>query len=225
MKKEIFIISLGGSLVAPEKVDVSFLKEFRDLILGHISEKRFVICVGGGKTARNYQGAMRELGSKDRELDLIGIKATRLNAYLVKNLFSGYSNSQIVANPTKKIKFKNDILIAAGWKPGCSSDFDTVLLAKNFRVKQIINLTNIDYIYEKDPKEFPEAKSLKKISWSKLIKIVGERWQPGSSVPFDPVAAKLAQKLKMRVVFINGRNLDRLENFLNKKPFVGTTIF
>ena len=64
MKKEIFIISLGGSLVAPEKVDVSFLKEFRDLILGHISEKRFVICVGGGKTARNYQGAMRELGSK-----------------------------------------------------------------------------------------------------------------------------------------------------------------
>jgi len=225
MKKEIFVISLGGSLVAPDGVDINFLKSFRNLILKHIQGKRFIICVGGGKTARNYQMAMAELGLKPQRIDWMGIEATRLNAYLIKNLFEKFSEPKMIKNPTKKIDFKKDILVAAGWKPGWSTDFDSVLLAKNFGKREIINLTNIDYIYDRDPKKFPDAKPLKRISWPKLIKIVGEKWQPGLSVPFDPVAAKLAQKLKMKIFFLNGRKLERLENFLEKKQFIGTVIF
>jgi len=144
---------------------------------------------------------------------------------LIKNLFEKFSEPKIIKNPTKKIDFKKDILVAAGWKPGWSTDFDSVLLAKNFGKREIINLTNIDYIYDRDPKKFSDAKLLKRISWPKLIKIVGEKWQPGLSVPFDPVAAKLAQKLKMKIFFLNGRKLERLENFLEKKQFIGTVIF
>jgi len=225
MEKEIFVISLGGSLVAPEGIDINFLKSFHNLILKHILGKRFIVCVGGGKTARNYQMAMVKLGFKPREIDLMGIEATRLNAYLIKNLFGKFSEPKIIKNPTKKIDFKKDILVAAGWKPGWSTDFDSVLLAKNFGKREIINLTNVDYIYDKDPKKFPKAKPLKKISWPKLIKIVGERWKPGLSAPFDPIAAKFAKRFKMRVIFINGKKIERLENFLNKEPFIGTVIF
>jgi len=224
MKKEIFIISLGGSLVAPDGIDINFLKSFRNLILRYIQGKRFIICVGGGKTARNYQIAMAELGLKPREVDWMGIEATRLNAYLIKNLFGNFSYSKIIKNPTKKIELKKDILVAAGWKPGWSTDFDSVSLAKNFGKREIINLTNVDYIYDKNPKKFPNVKPLKKISWSKLIKIVGEKWKPGLSVPFDPIAAKFAKKFKMKVIFINGKKIERLENFLNKKSFLGTIV-
>ena len=43
-------------------------------------------------------------------------------------------------------------------------------------------------------------------------------------MPFDPRASKDAEILKIKVVLINGHHLDRFENFLNNKPFMGTTI-
>jgi len=224
MKKEDLIISVGGSLVCPNEINTDFLRRFRDLILKQINKKRFFIYVGGGKTARKYQAALSEFSASSDEKDWAGIWASRLNAYLVKNAFKDYCYPEIITDPTKKIKLEYNILVAAGWKPGWSTDYDAVLLAKNFGLKKIINLTNIDYVYEKDPKKFPQAKPFKKIDWEKFRKIVGLKWSPGLSMPFDPVAAKIAQKLKINVIIINGKELKRLGNFLNNKPFIGTII-
>lgn len=224
IQKEDLIISVGGSLIYPDEINVDFLKKFRDLILKQIKRKRFFIFVGGGKIARKYQKVLSEFGVSNEEKDWAGILASRLNASLLKNALKDYCYPEIIFDPTKKIKLKEDILIAAGWKPGWSTDYDAVLLAKNFGLKKIINLTNIDYVYAKDPKKFPKAKPFKKISWEKFRKIVGSKWSPGLSTPFDPIAAKLAQKLKISVVIINGNKLSRLENFLNNKPFIGTII-
>ncbi len=224
MKKEIVILSLGGSLVVPDEIDIDFLKSFRDLMLKHIAKKRFFIYVGGGRTARKYQRAMRELGANSRQLDWLGIETTRLNAKLLKSLFSGFCHPRIISDPTKKIKVEKEILVAAGWKPGWSTDYDAVLLAKNFKVKKIINLTNVDYVYGRDPKKFPGAKFFTKLNWQDFRKITERQWSPGLSLPFDPVASKLAQSFKLQVIIINGRKLKRLENFLNKKPFLGTIV-
>ncbi|MEK7664972.1 MAG: UMP kinase, partial [Patescibacteria group bacterium] len=126
---------------------------------------------------------------------------------------------------TKKVtKTEKKIMVGAGWKSGWSTDYVSVLSAKTNNIKTIINLTNIDYVYDKNPKEFSDAKSIKEISWPDFRKIVGDKWSPGLSMPFDPRASKLAEKLKLKVVIINGKNLERLKNFLNNKPFIGTTI-
>lgn len=215
MKKESVLISLGGSLIFPDEIDIGFLERFRNLILKYLNKKRFLNYVGGGKIARIYQEALAKFGARERELDWLGILITRVNAYLLKNIFKNYCHSEIIYNPTKRIKVKKDILIYAGWKPGWSTDYDAVLLAKNFRTKEIINLTNIDYVYDQDPKKFPRAKPLKRISWSRFREIVGKKWKPGLSLPFDPIAAKLSQKLKIKIVIINGKKLERLEKILN----------
>jgi len=91
-------------------------------------------------------------------------------------------------------------------------------------IKKIINLTNIDYVYDKDPKKFKDAKILKEIDWKNYRKIVGEKWSPGLSSPFDPISAKLAEKLRMKIIIINGREIERLENVLRNRPFIGTEI-
>jgi len=225
MEKENIIISLGGSLIVPNEIDLDFLRKFRNLILKHLKKRRFFIYVGGGKTARRYQRALTEFGATAVEKDWIGIETTSLNAKLIKTLFGNLCYPEIIVDPNKKIKLKKDIFVAAGWKPGWSTDYNAVLLAKNLGgIKKIINLTNIDYVYDKDPKKFKDAKILKEIDWKNYRKIVGEKWSPGLSSPFDPISAKLAEKLRMKIIIINGREIERLENVLRNRPFIGTEI-
>jgi len=224
MTKENIIISLGGSLVAPGEIDTAFLKVFRNVIKKHLKDKRFFIFVGGGKICRDYQKAFLEFGADNKERDLIGIDVSRLNAKLVKQLFGELSYSEIITNPSKIVSTKKDIAVAGGWKPGWSTDYCAVTLAKNMGIKTIINLSNIDYVYDKNPKQYKSAKPFKEIDWKNFRKIVGNKWTPGLSAPFDPRASKEAEILKIKVVVINGKKLERLENFLNDKPFIGTTI-
>jgi len=225
MEKENIIISLGGSLIVPNEIDLDFLRKFRNLILKHLKKRRFFIYVGGGKTARRYQRALTEFGATAVERDWIGIETTSPNAKLIKTLFGNLCYPEIIVDPNKKIKLKKDIFVAAGWKPGWSTDYNAVLLAKNLGgIKKIINLTNIDYVYDKDPKKFKDAKILKEIDWKNYRKIVGEKWSPGLSSPFDPISAKLAEKLRMKIIIINGREIERLENVLRNRPFIGTEI-
>ncbi|MCX8193997.1 MAG: UMP kinase [Candidatus Pacearchaeota archaeon] len=226
MKKDMVIISVGGSLIVPSEIDVSFLKRFRKLILDYVAlgGKAIIIC-GGGKTSRKYQEAARQITAlKNEDVDWLGIQGTKINAYLIKTIFKEKAHPEIIDNPTKKINFKEKILVACGWKPGCSTDYDAVVLAKKFNIKKIINLTNIDYVYDKDPKKFRDAKPIKEILWKDFRKLLPKKWSPGLNVPFDPIAAKIAQKFNMEAAIIDGRNLKNLENCLKDKKFVGTMI-
>lgn len=218
-----FVLSLGGSLIVPQKIDVAFLRRFRDFILGQ-KDKKFIIVCGGGYINKMYNQAARQLSRvSDQELDWIGIKATELNAQLIRTLFSKIAYQNFI-KPIQKIKTQKRVIVCGGWKPGWSSDYDAVLLAKNFNAKKVINLTNINYVYDKDPKKYRGARPLEKISWGEYRKIVGSKWIPRLHTPFDPIAAKLAQRLKLKAVILNGRNLENLGRCLNGKKFKGTII-
>lgn len=226
MNNETIVISVGGSLICPDNIDVDFLKRFKEIINKHVKKgKRFILITGGGKTARNYQQAVREVGElNDEELDWLGIHATRINAHLLRTIFKEFAHPIINHDPTEKIDFKENILIASGWKPGFSTDYDAVLLAKQVGAKKLVNLSNIDYVYDKDPKEFPDAKPVKEIKWNDFRNMFGEEWSPGLNAPFDPVASKEAEQIKMTVYILNGKKLENLDNVLEGKEFSGTTI-
>ena len=225
MQDKVFIISLGGSTIVPDNIDVNFLSEFRKLIISHARKgKKFIIIAGGGRTARNYMDAAGKIVSVSPEdKDWLGIHSTRLNAHLLRIIFKEYSNAKLVKNPNKMVKFRKSIIIAAGYKPGCSTDYDSVLLAKNLGVKSIINISNISYVYTRDPNKFSDAKPIREISWKDFRKIVGKKWDPGLNVPFDPVASRACEVLKMKV-FIVGKNLKNLNCLLLHKSFEGTLI-
>jgi len=219
------VLSLGGSLVCPEEIDVLFLKRFRNFILKWVKKgKKFLIFVGGGKIAREYQKVARGFNVKDEELDWVGIFATFLNAQLVKSIFKDFAFQKVISNPLEKIKTKKKIIVFGGWKPGRSTDFDSVLAARNFGAKRVINLSDVDFIYDKNPKKFKNTKPLEEISFDELFKIIGKKWTPGANIPFDPEAAKLAKKEKIKVIFLNGRNLKNLEKVFLGKKFKGTII-
>ena len=220
------VISLGGSIIVPDKIDVEFLKDFKKVITDFVKKgnKAIIVC-GGGKTARLYQNAASKISSlRIDDVDWMGIHATRLNAQLVKTLFLGIVNEKIIHNPNDKVDFKEKVLIAAGWKPGWSTDYDAVLLAKNFNVETVINMSNVTYVYDKDPNGSDDARPIKDISWKNFRKIVGDKWDPGLNTPFDPVAAREAEKLGLKVIILKGTDLNNFKNFLDKKEFKGTVI-
>jgi len=224
------VISFGGSIVAPDKVDEEYMKNFLKLItsiLEEDSDRKFIFVVGGGGPARAYQSAYRNIIQNDKcndEADWIGIMATRLNAQLVKAIFSDYCKQDVVYDPTVDEPMVGRILLAAGWKPGFSTDYDAVLLAERFGADMLINLSNIEKVYTADPKTDPSAKPLDNISWADFRLMVGDEWIPGKNVPFDPIASRHSEKIGLKVIFAAGKNIDNLSNILKGEDFIGTTI-
>lgn len=225
MRKTI-VISLGGSMIIPkEGFDLQFLKSFKKTILSLINKYRFIIVCGGGQTARSYQKIARDLGELHSEdLDWIGIHATRLNGHLMRTIFRKYAHPAVVKYPLVKQDWKKPIMFAAGWKPGFSTDYDAVLLAKKYGADIVINMSNVDYIYDKDPRIFKDAKKLEKINWDDFQKIVGKKWIPGANLPFDPIASILAKKNKMKVLFVKGDNVKEVKKAIEGKKIKGTII-
>ena len=225
LKKRI-VVSVGGSLIVPDMIDADLLKRFKALILEKVQKGfAFTIIAGGGKTARTYQSAANIVTPLSRQdLDWIGIHATRLNAQLMRNIFVGYAHQQVIKNPTIDIEADEPIIIAAGWQPGCSTDYDAVLMAKNLGATQLVNLSNIDYVYDSDPRKNPSAKKIEKASWAEFRALIPKEWDPGLSSPFDPIAAKEAEAIGLEVAIINGAKLEEFSNYLEGEPFIGTVI-
>ncbi len=221
------ILSVGGSIIIPPTgFDIAFLKKFRKLIIDQTKRgQRFILVIGGGATCRTYQKGLRDaIHPTDEILDWMGIYTTQFNAEFVRLLFGNYAHKEVVINPTNKLITNKPIIIAAGWQPGTSTDGDTVLLAKTYGAKELINLSNIDYVYTADPRTNPHAKKLERLTWPELRKIVGNKWTPGANVPFDPVAATTAEKLKLTVKFVKGTNLPALTNALKGGILRGSII-
>lgn len=225
-KNQTYVLSVGGSLIVPDEVDVEFLKKFRALILEKARKgDKFVIMCGGGKINSKYNEAARKITAISNEnLDWIGIYASRFNAQLMRALFGELAHKEIIIDPTKKIKTAKPIVIGAGYKPGWSTDYDAVMIAKVSGAKTVINLSNIDYAYTDDPRTNPEAKPIKNISWKDFRQIVGNVWKPRMNKPFDPIASKLAEKSKIKAIILNGRNMENFEKCLEEKEFIGTVI-
>ena len=223
------VLSVGGSIVAPENPDSEFLSSFVTLVREWLAEdnsRKLILVIGGGGPARSYQKAYRAVcpdGAND-QADWIGIMATRLNAQLLKAIFADICPADVVYDPTKVDVFTGRIIVAAGWKPGFSTDNDAVLLAERFNAPTVINLSNIAKVYTDDPRTNPEAKPIDTISWADFRAIIGDEWVPGKNVPFDPIASIHAQKAGISVICAAGRDIENLRNILDGKPFTGTTI-
>ena len=224
--KETIVISLGGSLIVPENIDIDFLKDFKSLILAHVVKgKKFVIITGGGKIFRKYRDVAKELANPSiLDLDWLGIASLKLNAQLLKVIFGEYAHNEVIADLSKNFSLEKPVVIGSAYKPGHSTDYDAILAAKSVGAKKIINLSNIDYVYDSDPKINPNAKKIEKISWAEYRKLIPADWTSGLNTPFDPIASKMAEEEGIEVVIMNGKPIDNLAKYLSGEKFLGTII-
>jgi len=231
------VISLGGSLIVPHLsddggVDVAFLRKFRAFIVGEIKKgKRFIIVAGGGKTTRVYQKAATLISkASSDDLDWVGIASTKLNAHVLLSMFRAAAYPHIIdhepsAREIEKLtNADKSLYIASGWVPGQSTDHVAVRLAQKFGARDVVNASNIPFVYDKDPKKHKDAKPIRGISWREYRKLIPQKWTPGLSTPIDPVAARLAEKTGLQVKIIKGSDLKNFKRAIDDKPFQGTTV-
>lgn len=222
-------MSVGGSLIVPDQIDTGFLASLKSFIETAVArgDRRFVIIAGGGRTARRYQEAADSLHGLDKEdLDWIGIHATRLNGHLLRTIFKDIAYRTMITNPDDILDAPEDahVLIAAGYRPGASTDLRAIQIAERVGAAKVVNVSNIDYVYTADPKTHPDAKPITDISWSEFRKLIPSEWDPGLSSPFDPIAAREAEARSIEVACINGGKLEELKKYLDGAEFVGTRI-
>ncbi len=228
---EKIVMSIGGSLIVPNGgIDTKFLNKLNKFIRNQLAKnnnRQFFLVIGGGNIARHYRDAGEEVIkhklTRD-DLDWLGVHATRLNAQLLRTIFRDIAHPFIIKHYEIIRKVTEPVVVAAGWKPGWSTDFDAVLLCDDYNVKEVINLSNITKVYDKDPNKHKNAKPIDKMNWKDFRKLVGDKWVPGMHAPFDPVAAQKAEELGVKVVVLAGHDFKNLENYFNGKKFEGTVI-
>jgi len=227
MKKEVKVLSLGGSLIAPEKIDSKFLKTFREVIKKNSGNFKFIIICGGGTIARKYISALEDLNCDEKSQSFAGISATRMNARFMSYVF-GMDPEKGIPHKMKEIKnyLKSQDIVFCGaleYGENQTSDSTSVEVAEHFRA-DFINLTDVKGLYAKNPKKFKNAKLIPKISWKELYSMAnGMKFKPGQHFVIDQRASKMILEKKIPT-YIIGKDMKQLNNLLKGKNFIGTIV-
>ena len=221
----LYVISLGGSIIVPDDVDYDFLKKFKE-ILFEFKKDKFVIVTGGGSVARKYIKALDQNKSSLQEIGLIGMTACNLNA---KFLIAFLGLKQELPKSINEIKYllrKNNIVCTGTleFKTNNTSDGEAALLASELNCT-FINLTNVNGLYTKDPKKFKDAKLISNISYKEFDNLMDKiKFKPGQHFVLDQNASHIIMKHKLKTVLLNGKNVNNFKKFLQSKEFIGTII-
>ncbi len=228
MGKKVVVISLGGSLIVPGKLNTKFLEGFKKILLKNKKKYKFVVVCGGGSTARAYIKGLENVEKKKLYFQsLLGISTTRLNARFMTYFFGKDANQGIPHN-MKQIKgllrFNSVVFCGAlRYAKKETSDGTAAKIANYFKT-DFINLTNVSGLYDKNPKKHKTAKFIPEISHEDFLKMAKQiEFKPGQHFVLDQIAAKIIKKHKI-ITYILGPELKNLDYLLNNKHFMGTLI-
>ena len=225
--KKVVVLSLGGSLIIPDKVDANFLIKFKNTLRSLYRTHKFVVVCGGGSIARKYISLLKSQNKSTKELSLAGIRATRTNAQLLMQFFGKEANDTLPKDmkDVKDYLSKNDVVLcgALRFDPEATSDTTAAKLA-SFLKTEFINMTNVKGLYTDNPKTNPKAKFVPKISWKAFEKqALKLKHEAGQHFVLDQSAAILIRKNKIPTYIID-QDLKNLDKILKGKKFVGTII-
>ncbi|MBT4334696.1 UMP kinase [archaeon] len=224
MKK--VVISLGGSVIVPNKVDYEYLKKFKKLISKFSKNNKVVIITGGGSTARDYIESVKRISSKDMVFSVVGIAATRLNARLVAGVFGKIKDIPQELVEVKNALRKDNLVIcgALGMQPNMTSDGNAAEIAELIKADIFINITNVKGLYTSNPKTNKTAKFIPEISFEDFMKIVSKiKYSAGQHFVLDQSAAKIINRAKIKTYIVD-KELKNIKKCLNGKSFEGTVI-
>ncbi|MFA5020103.1 MAG: UMP kinase [Candidatus Pacearchaeota archaeon] len=229
MKKEVVVISLGGSqIIHDNKINVKFLLDFKKVLKKHSEKYKFVVVCGGGSIARMYIEGLQKINSNEKLQSFAGISITRANARFMNYFFSIDPDRGIPhrIREVRKQLIRNDIIFcgALEYHPNQTSDSTAAQIASYFK-SEFINITNIDGLYDNNPLTNKNAKFIPFITWKDFNKIASKiKFKPGQHFVLDQKAAKIIMENKTKT-YIIGQKIKNLELILQNKKFRGTLIF
>lgn len=222
------VLSVGGSVLLRGDGDLEYLTALADLLRELGRERPLAVTVGGGRTAREYIRLGRDLGLTEVELDEVGIDVTRLHARLV----AARIGPPTPAHPPGTEREAAAALahaspvVLGGTEPGHTTDGVAALLAVRLRAERVVNATDVDGVYDRDPRSSPGARRLERLSWADFRGMVAElsTGTAGQSLPFDRLGADLLARAGIPLSVVAGRALAELARAVRGDRFTGTVV-
>lgn len=219
------VVKISGRLLSPPSYD--YLESLRSSIIEARRMAGIAIVCGGGPMARGYIEVLRKLGVPEALLDIIGIKISRVNALAVALALSPFSPPRALESIEEAVEVSSRGLIPVlgGLQPGQSTNAVAVALAEALRADMVINmLSDIDGVYVPPP-GFEGSRRVERISYGELEDIIRSYPQlAGTYELFDNVALRIAERSKVKVLFVNGRNPDVIVRVLRGEKVEGTLL-
>jgi uridylate kinase len=232
MKK--IVIKVGGSLLLTKdnELNSEFISKFCQIIKEGNKYERIIIVCGGGSFAREYIGFLRKEKVNEAFCDLMGIDISRINSKLIMYCLKDKVYPKIPKNfedLSLALQFEK-IIIMGGIQPGQSTTSVAVEIAEYIDANNLIILTDVPGIYDKDPHTYSDAKLIKKVTYDELYEILTKSSNSKQSAAgeyriFDMVSLQILRRSKMEVLITSGYKLDEFRKFwVDDKSLNGTII-
>lgn len=212
VKKRI-VIKLSGSVFS-ENASGTLLLKYATMLRSISKKAQLVVVAGGGHIARHYINLARSFGVDEASLDELGIEVSRLNAQLLVYALGTAAHPHIPKNLHDVVVAveTGKIVVAGGLHPGQSTNATSAQIAEKINASMFINATDVDGIYDADPKTHKNAKLLKTIKMRALRNMLAhESTIAGAYDLMDIVALKVIERSKIptRVIKANVNTIKR----------------
>lgn len=222
------VLKIGGSLLygTDGKILTEKVRDYATVIKSLVKDGHsLVVVVGGGKPAREFITAARELGANEAQCDWLGIKLARNNAELLCAALGPLAYPKIVEtlDELEEAVLLGKVVLMGGLIPGQSTNAVAAIAAETVHAEMLFNATNVDGVYDRDPKH-DGAKRLEKITIEELTNILSSSGtKAGEYKLFDPVAIRVVARSKIPTVIFNGSDPNTLARVFRREK-VGTSI-
>ena len=227
------VIKIGGSLLFNKDKTIlsEIIIEFCDIIKEANDFGNIVVICGGGILARVYINAVREFGGNEALCDTFGIDFSRINSRLIIANLGDHAYPQVPKSieELSSAKLSQKIIVMGGLQPGQSTTSVALEVAEFINADEIIILTDVDGIYDKDPKKFEDAQLLKHLNYNQIqdliIKLSDEKQAAaGEYRIFDAVSLQIIKRSKINVRVMSGIDLHAFRDYWNGKEDITCTI-
>lgn len=220
------LIRVGGSVVATP-INTSLIEKYVE-ILKELKMKGHgvVVVVGGGALARDFIQIAKELGLEEKDQDDLAISVSRVFAQLFIKALRKISCDKVLLSVEESVKCleRGKIAVLGGLKPGMTTDTVAALIAEKINADMLIKATDQEGVYNKDPRKYPDAVKLDKLTFEELVEVLAEKkHRAGIHQILDPEAIKVLKAKRIKLLVLNGYKPENIMLALEGKN-IGTII-
>ena len=227
------VIKIGGSLLFTEnkEIDIIKIQKFCQIFQKTKNLGKLILVCGGGKVARDYINVVRSFQENEALCDTFGIDLSRINARLLISALQDFAYPLVpkTIEELSTAMLFGKIVIMGGLQPGQSTTSVALEVAEFTKADELVILTDVEGIYDKDPKRFDDAKLLKKMTYLELQEIIidstgNKQAAAGEYRIFDAVSLQILKRSKLKVRIMSGKNLKEFEKYWNDDEDIICTI-
>ncbi|MFX1380031.1 MAG: UMP kinase [Promethearchaeota archaeon] len=233
MKDKNIVIKIGGSLLFNEDrgLDKAKIDRFSQILKKNKHSGIYVIICGGGIIAREYINVARSFDANEALCDTFGIDLSRINSKVLIASLKNFAYPLVpksIEELSMALLFKK-IVVMGGLQPGQSTTSVAVEVAEFTNAQELVILTDVEGIYDKDPKKFKDAKLLKSLNYDELYEIIinssgDKQAAAGEYRIFDAVSLQILKRSNIKVIVMSGKDLKEFEKYWKGEENITCTI-